>query len=293
MSSETGAKPHIGFIGQGFIGKNYADDFEQRGYQVVRYALEGEHAANKNRIVDCDIVFIAVPTPTNPEGFDLSIVESVIPLTRSGATVIVKSTIMPGSIERLAKKFPDRYLMHSPEFLREARAAYDAANPERNIIGIPEDTEEYKKRADEVFSVLPAAPFSRLTSARAAELVKYAGNNFLFMKVVYANLLFDLSSSLGIPYDEVKEMLAADSRIGPSHLSVLHASGHTDKSGRGAGGHCFIKDFETFRLMYAEQVPSDESGKELLEALKTKNVALLTESGKDLDLLRGVYGDTV
>jgi nucleotide sugar dehydrogenase len=293
MSSETSTKPRIGFIGQGFIGKNYADDFEARGYEVVRYALEGAYAANKDRVADCSIVFIAVPTPTTPEGFDLSIVESVLPLTRPYATVIVKSTIMPGSIEHLSRKFPDRYLMHSPEFLREARAAYDAANPERNIIGIPEDTEEYKKRAEEVLAVLPSAPFSRITSARAAELVKYAGNNFLFMKVVYANLLFDLSNSFGIPYDEIKEMLAADSRIGSSHLSVLHASGHSDKSGRGAGGHCFIKDFETFRRMYAEQVSNDAEGKGLLDAFKAKNVTLLKDSGKDLDLLQGVYGDRI
>lgn len=290
MIQSSGAKPLIGFIGQGFIGKNYADDFEQRSYKVVRYALEGAYAGNKDRIKECDIVFIAVPTPTTPEGFDLSIVETVISMTRVGATVIVKSTIMPGSTEHLAQKFPDRFVMHSPEFLREARAAYDAANPERNIIGIPSDTEEYRKRAEEVLAVLPSTSFSRITSARAAELVKYAGNNFLFMKVVYANLLFDLSNSLSISYDEVREMVAADSRIGPSHLSVLHASGHTDKSGRGAGGHCFIKDFATFKELYSKQV-GDTEGIALLTALQEKNKKLLRDSDKDLDLLQGVYGD--
>ena len=74
MTSLSNTKPLIGFIGQGFIGKNYADDFEQRNYKVVRYALEGTYAGNKDRIKECDIVFIAVPTPTTPEGFDLSIV---------------------------------------------------------------------------------------------------------------------------------------------------------------------------------------------------------------------------
>ncbi len=57
----------IGFIGQGWIGKNYADDFEKRGFEVVRYAQEEPYIKNKEAIADCDIVFIAVPTPSTPE----------------------------------------------------------------------------------------------------------------------------------------------------------------------------------------------------------------------------------
>lgn len=53
----------IGFVGQGWIGKNYADDFEERGFSVIRYSLEEPYVANKERIKDCDMVFIAVPTP--------------------------------------------------------------------------------------------------------------------------------------------------------------------------------------------------------------------------------------
>ncbi len=279
----------IGFIGQGYIGKNYADDFERRGHNVVRYAQEVPFADNKEAIGECDVVFIAVPTPTTPTGFDLSIVESVIPFTKADATVVIKSTIAPGSTEYFTQKFPDRFIMHSPEFLREVSAAEDAAHPERNIIGIPSDTADYRTRAQAVLDLLPHAPFVRIVSARAAELVKYAGNNFLYLKVVYANLLFDLSQSLGISYDELAEMLAADSRIGASHLKVLHASGHNDHPGRGAGGHCFIKDFEVFRRLYAEKV-NNAIGNELLVALARKNNDLLRTSGKDLDILDQVHG---
>ncbi len=282
----------IGFIGQGYIGKNYADDFERRGHKVVRYAQEAPFADNKEALGECDVVFIAVPTPTTPTGFDLSIVESVIPFTKAGATVVIKSTIAPGSTEYFTQKFPDRFIMHSPEFLREVSATEDAAHPERNIIGIPSDTADYRTRAQAVLDLLPHAPFVCIVSARAAELVKYAGNNFLYLKVVYANLLFDLSQSLGISYDELAEMLAADSRIGASHLKVLHASGHSDYPGRGAGGHCFIKDFEAFRRLYAEKV-NDAVGNELLVALARKNNELLRSSGKDLDLLDQVHGETV
>ena len=68
----------IGFIGQGWIGKHYADDFEKRGYDVVRYALEEPYIKNGDKIKDCDIVFIAVPTPSTLEGFDDSIVRKAI-----------------------------------------------------------------------------------------------------------------------------------------------------------------------------------------------------------------------
>ncbi len=140
-----------------------------------------------------------------------------------------------------------------------------------------------------MLQVLPAAPFNKVMSAKAAELTKYAGNVFLSIKVVYANMLYDLAASMGLEYAEVKDAVAADPRIGPSHLMPVLASGHTDKAGRGAGGHCFIKDLEAFRRLYAE-LAEDERGSALLSAIVKKNNALLTDSGKDLELLEGVYG---
>ena len=59
----------IGFIGQGWIGKNYADNFEQRGFNIVRFS-KNRFAHNEEAIKKCDIVFIAVPTPSTPEGFN-------------------------------------------------------------------------------------------------------------------------------------------------------------------------------------------------------------------------------
>lgn len=281
--------PLIGFIGQGWIGKNYADDFEARGHSVVRFGLEPEYAANRNRIADCDIVFIAVPTPTTSEGFDASIVRSVLPLVGKGKIAVLKSTLLPGTTEQMQAAFPEICVLNSPEFLRESNAAHDAAHPERNLIGIPEDTERYQEAAQAVLAVLPQAPYTRVMSAQAAELTKYAGNVFLALKVVFANMLYDLAGALEVPYEEARDALAADPRIGASHLSPVLASGHTDIPGRGAGGHCFIKDLEAFRLLYEEKV-GDTEGKELLLANVRKNNALLTASGKDLDLLEGVYG---
>ncbi len=274
----------IGFIGQGWIGKNYADDFENRGYDIVRYALEAPYNENRDRISECDIVFIAVPTPTTKEGFDASAVEGVIPLVGVGKIAVIKSTILPGTTERLQALFPDRYVFHSPEFLVEATAAYDAAHPNRNIVGISKDADEYREKAEQVLGVLPEAPFSSVMRARDAEFVKYAGNCYLFMKVMYMNTLHDLVEAEGGEWEAVRQALIHDPRIGESHTNPVH------KGGRGAGGHCFIKDFEAFRTMYDTTV-GDPQGSALLRSAVALNIKLLKESGKDIDLLEGVYGD--
>lgn len=281
----------IGFIGQGFIGKNYADDFEHRGYPVVRYSLEEPHYRNGESIYTCDVVFIAVPTPTTPEGFDDSILRAVLPLVGTGKTAVIKSTTLPGTVKKLQKEFPDRIVLHSPEFLAEKSAAYDAANPKRNIIGIPELTEAYRHKAEAVLALLPQAPYELIADSTETELIKYAGNAFLYMRVLFGNLLYDLSQTLGVDYEVVRTALGADPRIGPSHLRVVDSSGHDGAvAGRGAGGHCLIKDFTALRMLLGHVRPQDVHALELLKAFEKKNIELLTASGKDLDLLEAVYG---
>ena len=274
----------IGFVGQGWIGKNYADDFEERGYQVVRYALEEPYVANKDKIRDCDIVFIAVPTPTTPQGFDASIVRAALRLVGAGHVAVVKSTLLPGTTEELQKENPDIFVLHSPEFLVESTARYDAAHPQRNIVGIPIDNDTYHAKAQMVIDVLPPAPYTKVLLARDAEFVKYAGNCFLYTKVLYMNMLYDLVHAMHGNWEEVREALVHDPRVGASHTSPVH------KEGRGAGGDCFIKDFEAFHRMYREVV-DDPRGDAVLAALTAKNNELLLSSGKDVALLRSVYGD--
>ena len=276
----------IGFIGQGWIGKNYADDFETRGYRIVRYAKEEPHSHNREKIGGCDIVFIAVPTPTTVQGFDDSILRQVIKLVGQKKIAVIKSTIMPGTTELMQKANPDIFVLHSPEFLTEASAAHDAANPNRNIIGLPVDTPEYRQKAKEAMEVLPFAAYQLVCHSREAELTKYGGNCWFYFKVIFINLLYDLAGKLGVNYQVVKEAMAADPRIGSTHLDPIH------KTGRGAGGHCFIKDFAAFTQMYQELV-GDEAGLKVLASLQDKNIDLLINSNKDLDLLAGVYGKNV
>lgn len=274
----------IGFIGQGFIGKSYADDFENRSYEVVRYALEKPYQHNKDLIKDCDVVFVAVPTPSTPEGFDSSILEKVIALTGEEKIVVIKSTASPGLTEKIQTLYPDKTILFSPEFLREVTAAYDAAHPVRNIIGIPYETVKHKAAAEIVMQILPRAPYEKITSAIAAEFLKYTSNTLPYVKIIFLNIMYDLVLAKGGNWDDLKELLAHDPYIAPVHLDPVH------KTGRGAGGHCLIKDFAALREFY-EQTCSDSIGADFLRAAELKNIDLLKKSNKDLDLLEGVYGN--
>jgi len=276
-------KTTIGFIGQGYVGKNYADECEARGYTVVRYALEEPYRANKEKIKGCDIVFISVPTPTTPEGFDSSIIESVIPLTGSGKTVVIRSTVLPGTTEALQSKYPDRILLHVPEFLSERVASVEATRPVMNIVGYPLDSHMHLEQTARILSILPQARFSFIMTAREAELQKYIHNTHGFMRVVFTNLMYDLANKLECDWGKIRSAMDADPMLSPYYNNPLH------KSGRGAGGSCFIKDFAAFKRMY-EQVMNDPQNLAVLNALEAKNLALLKDSHKDQDIVKSVYG---
>jgi UDPglucose 6-dehydrogenase len=281
----------IGFIGQGFIGKHMADDFVARGYEVVRYALEPEYRENKERIKSCDIVFIAVPTPTLPTGFDVRSIESALALIGTGKTAVIKSTLLPGTTKCLQSDHQTINVLHSPEFLREKSAALDTQEPARTIVGIPCATAAMEKIAAEVLAVLPASPYRIVCSSDEAELIKYGGNCFLAQKVVFMNMLYDAAVAVGASYEVVASAMAADSRIGASHMKVIDQSGHPGSvPGRGAGGHCFPKDLAAFRAWYEEYLDNDTYGIQLWKSIEDKNNQLLHESNKDHDLLCGIYG---
>ncbi|MEK7567313.1 MAG: hypothetical protein AAB513_00120 [Patescibacteria group bacterium] len=282
----------IGFIGQGYIGKNYANDFENRGFKVIRYSLEKEYIGNKEKIKGCDIVFVAVPTPTTPRGFDDSIVTSAMSLIGNGKIAVIKSTLLPGITKKIQKKYPKVFILHSPEFLSRGTASYDAAHPIVNIVGMPRNNGEYKDRAKKLLSILPKSS-SKIVSSETSEFFKYVHNTSLFVRGVYMNLLYDLAKSLNVEWQDVKDLIILDPMI--AFQDSVVAKWHIDpvrKEGRGIGGNCHIKDFEALSRLYKKNV-KDKIGEKIIDSLKKKNISLLTESKKDIPLIRGVYGKRI
>lgn len=277
-------KPLIGFIGQGWIGKAYADNYEERGYEVVRYSLEKPWIKNKHRISECDIVFVAVWTPTTPKGFDISVVESVLSLVGKGKVAVIKSTILPGTTAELQNKFPDIVVLFGPEFLSITSHVHDAAHPFANLIGVPVNDAKHYMAAERVMKTLPKAPYSDICKSVEAEIFKYTHNASGYTQVILFNLMYDLAQKLGANWDVINRAVQADPLISKRYSNPLH------KSGRGAGGGCFIKDVAALSKHFKKHLPGDKLARRVWEAMEAKNVELLTGTNKDLDLLEGVYG---
>ncbi len=275
----------IGCIGQGWVGRNIADNFERRNYSVVRYALEPEYALNRRFLKDCDVVFIAVPTPTTPHGFDYSIVQEMVSLVGEGKIAVIKSTILPGTSKKIQDAHPNKVVLFSPEFLCESTAVYDVSHPMFNIIGLAYDSAGHRSAGEEVMRILPLSKHNFIVRAEAAELFKYAHNINGYIRVILGNLLHDVAENVNVDWADVKLIMDNDPMMSPYYNSPVH------KGGRGAGGHCFIKDMAAFSRLFAELIPQDKLGIEVLRSLEKKNLELLAMSGKDQELVRGVYGE--
>ena len=223
----------IGIMGLGVVGDALHDYFEGRRYSL-RVFDPYKGLGSEESINEADVVFICVPTPYRPDaGSDDSALEDAVSRLRGSKVVVIKSTVLPGTTEAYQFRYSQHCFLFNPEFLREASARADFVQPGRQIVGY---TAQSRHLADSVLSILPEAPYGRTIVAREAEMIKYMTNSFLALKVIFANELYDLSTSLDIDYSIVREAVAADERIGDSHLDVM------DGGYRGYGGKCLPKD---------------------------------------------------
>jgi UDPglucose 6-dehydrogenase len=262
----------ITFVGHGYVGLVTATIFADFGNMVYVIGHTKEKVENLNRgiipiyepgleelvkknvnakrliftldykpsIAKSDIVFITVGTPTTKTGdADLSTVLEVaekIGHNLEGYTVVATKSTVPAGTNKKVKRILEESKPQGaevdyasiPEFLREGSAISDTTNPDRIVIG----TES--KRAQEILVKLhePIKAPLILTNFETAELIKYAANAFLALKISYANAIAKLSELIGADALKVLEGIGADKRIGNMFLSP----------GPGYGGSCFPKD---------------------------------------------------
>jgi len=294
-------KKSIAVIGQGFVGGSLTTVFAERGFDVYVYDKVGKYVKGalpshgdpvagypssiSELIGDNEeggtpdfskVYFVCVPTPMFEDGSaDLSIVESVLAELASvpGERIaVVKSTVPPGSVETWNKKFLDSELriVFNPEFLTEANALDDMRNQNRIILGGPRP---WINTVKQVFqSAFPKVPIIK-TSSTTAEMIKYLTNNFLSVKVAFANEMAQIcealdKSGLNVDYDKVVEYSKYDKRLGDSHWAVPGPDGH-----RGYGGSCFIKDINAM-ISIAEKLGVDTS---VLDGAWKKNLEVRPE----------------
>ena len=234
---------NIGIVGQGYVGTAVKEVFSKH-YETNTFDLNGKcNCTDIEDLVDkSDIIFVCVPTPMKKDGScDTSIVESVIKdinetvnCNQDRKIVAIKSTIPPGTTERLNKECKNISVIFNPEFLTEANFIDDFKNQNRIIIG-GERPSTTKLR--QVYSlVFPNAKIVK-TGSKTAEMVKYMTNTFLATKVSFANEMKMICDGLDIDYDKVVEYSTYDERLGKSHWAVPGPDGKL-----GFGGSCFPKD---------------------------------------------------
>lgn len=190
-----------------------------------------------------DVVFIAVPTPPQPDGsVDLRFIEKVareIAAVLKEYKVIVDKSTVPVKTGQKVRETIQRYapnvpfdVVSNPEFLREGCAVHDLLNPDRIVIGV--NCDRALALMQKVYEPFVAPVL--VTDINSAELIKHAANSFLALKISYINAVSAICEATGADVEKVAEGIGMDQRIGRSFLNA----------GIGYGGSCFPKDIAAF-----------------------------------------------
>ncbi len=257
---------NIGVVGVGYVGLTQAIGMASLGHQVVAYDIDNEKISkllnnqspffepgvedllinlskskklmftiDKNELKNCDFIFLCLPTPQGEDGSAdtshlLGAVIEIAPILKSGCFLIIKSTVPVGAWKSVKDALPSAgfVVISNPEFLREGSAVKDFNKPDRIVIGA-ETAADAKKVADLYQKIKTEFV---LTDNTSAELVKYAANSFLAMKLSFVNDIAALSDNLDANSKDVLRGIGLDHRIGNKFLTP----------GPGWGGSCFPKD---------------------------------------------------
>lgn len=189
-------------------------------------------------IKNAEVIMVAVGTPSAADGqadlkFVFAVAESIAPHLQEGAIVVIKSTVPPGTLAKVAAKIDPLtnktyHLASVPEFLREGTAVHDTLHPNRIVLGA--DDPDVIAKLSELHAPLKAPIVA--VSAESAQMAKYAANAYLALRITFANQIADLCQHNGADIQEVVTAIGYDQRIGS----------HYWYPGLGYGGSCFPKD---------------------------------------------------
>jgi len=225
----------IGIIGKGTVGKAVYEGHNHLGHEMSFFdpAYDG---STINDILGTDCVFVSVPTNQAPNGdCDTSIVESVISALHAAeytGLVSIKSTVVPGTCDRLSAEYPKLRICSVPEFLRAKTALADFMyNHDLLIIGSTRDEDYTIMKA--IHGNLPKNV--ACVKPAEAEVVKYFNNVNHATQIIFANIAYEVCKKLGVDYNNVYNAIIQRDSINPAYLMC-------NENLRGFGGHCLPKD---------------------------------------------------
>lgn len=251
---------------------------------------------NYDSLQDTDAIFIAVGTPSKPDGsIDLSQVSRAsraigaqLANSKKRSLVVVKSTVTPGTASTVVKPLLEKEsgkacglgfgLCSNPEFLREGMAIEDTLHPDRIVIGPLEENAGLSMKSVYRRFYGKRSPPIVLTSPENAELIKYACNTFLATKVSFINLVARICETLpGGDVNEVAFAMGLDPRIGSRYL----------QAGPGFGGACFPKDSKAMSAFVAQRGIDSSLLRSTLEINDTQPDWILSRLEKVLGGFKG------
>tara|TARA_B100001057_G_scaffold445676_1_gene483549 strand:- start:1526 stop:2395 length:870 start_codon:yes stop_codon:yes gene_type:complete len=274
----------IGIIGKGFVGSAVKHGFTcDKNFKAKIKIYDKDSSLRTHSLNDTvnksSIVFISIPTPANLNGsINLKIIDELlndINLCYNGKSILLlRSTLVPGSSKKFAKKYPKLKIVFNPEFLTERNANHDFINQSRVILGGEKELTQivaklYKERFGNSLPIVE-------TNFETAEMIKYMNNCFLATKVSFMNEMKIISDKTDVNWEQAVKAFNLDPRMGNSHFNV---PGHDGKIG--FGGSCLPKDIQAL-IYFASTLKIDSR---VLKAVWETNVSLRPE--KDWEKLKG------
>ena len=222
-------------IGGGVLGQASANSL---GINYIYDEVSERSNIDKAQLKDFKYIFICVPTPTNEDGCNISIVEKSISENLHGHVFVIRSTVVPGTSEKLMEKY-NCDIISNPEFLTEKTSVEDAVHPDIIVIGgrnrasVREFTDTFYGKNFSDSKIIE-------TDNKTAEMIKYSVNNFYAVKVLFASYLYKVCKEHSVDYETVKDAMYKRKWIGKNHLTVPF-------NGKfGVNGKCLPKDLIAF-----------------------------------------------
>ena len=224
----------IGVTGWGVVGSACGEGFRMLGHEVQ--AHDPKLKTTLKEVIDTEIVFVCVPTPSGPDGeCDLSIVHATIAgLKQHGysGVIALKSTSVPGTTQQLIDQYQDKDICFVPEFLRERSALEDFVR-NHDLLAVGAASDRAYHRVCEAHSWLPRHTV-KMTPTEA-EILKYYSNTFNALRVTFANVMYEVCEKLNSDYGTVLDTFLLRKTSSANYLSC-------GPDMRGYGGMCLPKD---------------------------------------------------
>ena len=235
---------------------------------------------------DADFIFIGVGTPERADGsanldYVFEVAKQIASVIEKDCVIVVKSTVPIGTNDEVEKIIKEN-LKHNvkisvasnPEFLAQGNAVRDTLHAKRIVIGTEsKKAEELLRKIYEPFD-LPIVSVSR----RSAEMIKYASNDFLALKISYINDIANLCELVGANIEDVAKGMSYDDRIGANFL----------KAGVGYGGSCFPKDTKALRYLAKQNNYDLKTVSAAVEVNKTQRLRLYSKASNRLITFHGL-----